>query len=396
MARLSHPNIVAIHDIGQADELLYFVMEYVEGVNLRQAMQAGMLTPDEALAVVPQICDALQYAHDEDIIHRDIKPENILLDKRGQVKIADFGLSKMLQQEWSDLSLTGTEQVMATIRYMAPEQMQKTRDVDHRADIYSLGVVFYELLTGEVPMGHFDPPSKRVEIDVKLDEVVLRALAREPDKRYQQASELKTDVQATKSLPTPGQSAQHEVSSAAPDLHADAATCCHLRNSDSGLRCADYAADHGCLHRPVELRPVLPERRFPHSGDYCAGPVYSDWHVDAGQRVAGTTGRAGRDIFQRTAWIPTSDTGMAVRSTAGLVRRERHRRVKKLIFVRVAFRSELGCSLRLSAWATEGVSSRPLYSFDRMPATCPTQRVESPSLASWYMRPGSVVREYVL
>jgi len=218
LARLSHPNIVAIHDIGQADELLYFVMEYVDGVNLRQAIQAGLLTQNEALAVVPQICDALQYAHDAGIVHRDIKPENILLDKRGQVKIADFGLSKILQQEWSDLSLTGTQQVMGTLRYMAPEQLQKTRTVDHRADIYSLGVVFYELLTGEVPMGHFDPPSSKIEIDVKLDKVVLRALAREPDKRYQQANELKTDVQATRSLPAPAQTEQEDRSSVVPEL----------------------------------------------------------------------------------------------------------------------------------------------------------------------------------
>ncbi len=196
MAKLGHPNIVGIYDFGQTGGLYYFVMEYIDGANLRQTIQTGKLQPAEALAIVPQICDALQYAHDEGIVHRDIKPENILLDKRGRVKIADFGLSKLVHQgSKHDVSLTGTEQIMGTVRYMAPEQMMGTRFVDHRADIYSLGVVFYELLTGDLPMGRFAPPSQRVQIDVRLDEVVLRALEQEPDKRYQHASEVKTGVE---------------------------------------------------------------------------------------------------------------------------------------------------------------------------------------------------------
>ncbi len=196
LARLSHPNIVAVYDFGRTgDGLFYFVMEYVDGVNLRQAIQSGGMSPKEALAIVPQICDALQFAHDEGIVHRDIKPENILVDKRGRVKIADFGLAKLLGQAPSDVCLTGTQQVMGTLRYMAPEQMAGTKAVDHRADIYSLGVVFYELLTGELPMGRFAPPSKRVQIDVRLDEVVLRALETDPEQRYQHVSEVKTAME---------------------------------------------------------------------------------------------------------------------------------------------------------------------------------------------------------
>lgn len=204
LARLNHPNIVTIHDFGQTDGLFFFVMEYIEGANLRQAMQAGRLKPEGALAIIPQICDALQYAHDEGIVHRDIKPENILLDKKGRLKIADFGLSKLLTsagRESPEASLTGTNQVMGTLHYMAPEQMHGTKTVDHRADIYSLGVIFYELLTGDIPAGHFEPPSRRVQVDVRLDEVVLRALAREPAKRYQQASDVKTDVESVRSTP---------------------------------------------------------------------------------------------------------------------------------------------------------------------------------------------------
>ena len=200
MARLNHPNIVAIHDFGQTEGLFYFVMEYVDGVNLRQMIQSGTIQPEQALAIVPQICDALQFAHDEGIVHRDIKPENVLIDTKGQVKIADFGLARLLGQE-QDATLTHPDQVMGTLRYMAPEQMQGTHNVDHRADIFSLGVVFYELLTGMVPMWNFDPPSKKVQIDVRLDQVVLRALAQQPERRYQQASDVKTDVETLDSTP---------------------------------------------------------------------------------------------------------------------------------------------------------------------------------------------------
>jgi serine/threonine protein kinase len=196
LAMLSHPNIVGVHDVGQAGGFCYFIMEFVDGVNLRQAMRAARLKPAEALRIVPQICDALQFAHDEGIVHRDIKPENILIDKKGRVKIADFGLAKLLDKTPSDLSLTGPQQVMGTINYMAPEQLEGARDVDHRADIYSLGVTFYEMLTGELPIGRFAAPSKRAYTDARLDEVVLRSLEKAPAERYQNANDIKTDVEA--------------------------------------------------------------------------------------------------------------------------------------------------------------------------------------------------------
>ena len=202
LAMLNHSCIVAVYDFGEADGLYFFVMEYVDGANLRQTIETGRLTPPEALAIVPQICEALQFAHDEGVVHRDIKPENILIDKRGRVKIADFGLAKLLGLDADDsaaeksFTLTGTHQVMGTPRYMAPEQMQGSNAVDHRADIYSLGVVFYEMLTGELPIGRFEPPSKKVHIDVRLDEVVLRSLEATPERRYQHASDVKTDVES--------------------------------------------------------------------------------------------------------------------------------------------------------------------------------------------------------
>ena len=206
LARLDHPNIVAVFDFGQTTGgLYYFVMEYVDGLNLRQLLTTAKITPREALAIVPQICDALQTAHDQGIVHRDIKPENILLDKRGRVKIADFGIAKIVGGQAPDITLTGAGEVMGTPVYMAPEQIEHPREVDHRADIYSLGVVFYQMLTGELPLGKFAPPSRKVQIDVRLDAVVLRALEKEPELRFQQAGEVKTQIETIASTNAPPQ-----------------------------------------------------------------------------------------------------------------------------------------------------------------------------------------------
>jgi predicted Ser/Thr protein kinase len=203
LARLSHPHIVTVYDFGESGGYYFFLMEFVDGVNLRQALQAGKFTPEQAVKVVPQICDALQYAHEKGVVHRDIKPENVLLNEQGRVKIADFGLAKLLGREPAIPTLTGTRQVLGTPHYMAPEQMERPGTVDHRADIFSLGVLFYEMLTGELPLGRFPPPSQKVAIDLRLDEVVLRTLEKEPDRRYQKASEVRTDVETIASTPRP-------------------------------------------------------------------------------------------------------------------------------------------------------------------------------------------------
>ncbi|HWY30033.1 MAG TPA: serine/threonine-protein kinase, partial [Candidatus Acidoferrum sp.] len=211
LAKLNHPNIVTVHDFGQADGHFYFLMEYVDGVNLRDLLRGGRLSPKEALAIVPAICEALQYAHDRGIVHRDIKPENILLDREGKVKIADFGVARILADPTAEKAgiqaapgaaagMTA-EGVLGTPKYMAPEQSERPGEVDHRADIYSLGVVFYEMLTGELPAKRIEPPSKKVQIDVRLDEVVLHALEREPERRYQQASALRTEVETIAGSP---------------------------------------------------------------------------------------------------------------------------------------------------------------------------------------------------
>ena len=199
LARLNHPNIVTVHDFGQANGFFYLLMEFVDGVNLRQGMGAGRFTAAQALAIVPKICDALQYAHNEGVLHRDIKPENILLDTRGRVKIADFGIAKIFGAPVAEETLTGTGATLGTPHYMAPEQIENPTEVDHRADIYSLGVVFYELLTGELPLGRFKPPSEKTTVDARVDDIVFRALQKERELRQQSATEVRTAVETVAS-----------------------------------------------------------------------------------------------------------------------------------------------------------------------------------------------------
>jgi serine/threonine protein kinase len=201
LAKLNHPNIVSVFDFGQAGGFYYLMMEYVDGVNLRQAMRAGRFSPAEALAIVPKICEALQYAHEQGVLHRDIKPENILLDAKGRVKIADFGIAKLVGEDAPSFTLTGTGHALGTPHYMAPEQLETPGEVDHRADIYSLGVVFYEMLTGELPIGRFKPPSERTPLDQRVDEIVMRALERERELRQKNAGEFKTQVERVRSEP---------------------------------------------------------------------------------------------------------------------------------------------------------------------------------------------------
>lgn len=200
LAKLSHPHIVTVHDFGRAGGFFYLLMEFVDGVNLRQLLQSRRLTSKEALSIVPPVCEALQCAHDHGIVHRDIKPENLLIDKSGVVKIADFGISKMIGCEvktavGADEGGAGAaaSQPLGTPGYAAPEQAGG--NADNRADIYSLGVVLYEMLTGERPKDKIEAPSKRVLVDVRIDEIVLRALEKTPELRFATVAEFRTQVE---------------------------------------------------------------------------------------------------------------------------------------------------------------------------------------------------------
>lgn len=190
LAKLQHPNLVVVHDFGEADGLYFIVMEYVEGPNLRRLIQSGNLPPARTLEILPQICSGLRYAHSQGLIHRDIKPENILVGDDGRVRITDFGLARLVDPSPTDISLTASTHAPGTPHYMAPEQLRDPDGVDHRVDIFALGVMFYEMLTGHLPQGRFALPSEEVSVDSRVDDVVLRSLEPNPQMRYQQADEV--------------------------------------------------------------------------------------------------------------------------------------------------------------------------------------------------------------
>lgn len=197
LAQLSHPNIVSIVDKGKACDTYYLVMEFVEGPSLRELQKNG-ITPAAALRALADVARAIDYAHGRGIVHRDLKPENILIDAQaGNIaKVSDFGLAGFLEGQPNRFDVTATHVAMGTLAYMAPEQRVDAKNADARADIYSLGVMLYELLVGEPPMGSYSPPSAKVSgLDVRLDAVVERCLKPDPRDRYQKASELLADLE---------------------------------------------------------------------------------------------------------------------------------------------------------------------------------------------------------
>lgn len=195
MARLSHPHIIAVYDFGKTSEgHLYFAMELVDGVNLHEMIHGPGIPPAQALEIIEGVCDALEYAHAKGVVHRDIKPANVMVNTDGCVKVADFGLARRTDANPNTRGRTVAGTVLGTPDYMAPEQMRGI-EVDHRADVYSLGVVLYEMLCKEVPRGFFDPPSKRIGVDTSIDDVVKKAMQQMPERRYQRTAEMKTEVQ---------------------------------------------------------------------------------------------------------------------------------------------------------------------------------------------------------
>jgi uncharacterized protein YndB with AHSA1/START domain/predicted Ser/Thr protein kinase len=193
LAKLRHPFIVAVFDVCKAGDLYGLVMEYVEGASLRQLLAEGSITPRDALDFVPQIAEALQHAHEAGVVHRDIKPENVLVDSRGRVRLVDFGLATLFGPK-APARGPDDERVVGTLRYMAPEQITMPEAVDHRADIFSTGVVFYEMLARELPGPDRIPPSRKAAMDPRIDPIVLLALEPERDRRYQEARLMHRDI----------------------------------------------------------------------------------------------------------------------------------------------------------------------------------------------------------
>ena len=199
LATLSHPNIVDIVDKGRSGATWFLVMEYIDGRSLREVVRSPLLEPGAALRMVMEICRGVEYAHSRGVIHRDLKPENILFDEQagGIAKVTDFGLASFIEGTGAErFNMTETHVSMGTYSYMAPEQRVDARKADHRADIYSLGVILYELLVGDVPVGQFDPPSSRKPgVDTRVDAIVSRCLKPDPGDRYARVSDLLIDLE---------------------------------------------------------------------------------------------------------------------------------------------------------------------------------------------------------
>ncbi|MBF5045140.1 serine/threonine protein kinase [Aggregicoccus sp. 17bor-14] len=198
LATLRHPHIVSIVDKGQTEDTYFLVMEFVDGPSLREVMRSPLLDTNGVLRIMMEIARAIDYAHGRGVIHRDLKPENILFDEQagGIPKVSDFGLASFLEGNDARFEVTATHVAMGTLAYMAPEQRVDAKTADGRADIFSFGVILYEMLVGELPMGNFDPPSQRKPgLDPRLDAVVFRCLRPDPSDRYPSMAALISDLE---------------------------------------------------------------------------------------------------------------------------------------------------------------------------------------------------------
>ncbi|WP_461528226.1 serine/threonine protein kinase [Prosthecobacter sp.] len=221
MARLKHPGIVGVYDFGTtSDGLLYIVMEYIDGTDVsRMISSQGRLHTNHAMAITAHICDALAYAHEQGIIHRDIKPANIMVGHDGVVKVADFGLAKMSHHGQSGLTQSGM--TMGTLLYMAPESLMLGTAVDRRADIYAMGVMLYQMLTGVLPQGVFKPPSQVVPgLDPRYDPIISKAMQEDRDTRYPNAMTMRRDLDTI--LTQPVQKVEAHAAQASSSIEAQA------------------------------------------------------------------------------------------------------------------------------------------------------------------------------
>ena len=212
VAALSHPNIVKVYDVGFSDKLQFMVMEYIDGITLKEYIDnERVLTWKDSVHFIIQVLRALQHAHDKGIVHRDIKPQNIMLFTDGTIKVMDFGIAKSAKEQ----AYAATDQAIGTVYYISPEQARGD-EVDEKSDIYSVGVMFYEMLTGQKPFDADKPVSIAVmhmnntpqrprainpDIPAGLEEIILRAMEKDPENRYQTAADMIKDIESFKSNP---------------------------------------------------------------------------------------------------------------------------------------------------------------------------------------------------
>ena len=189
MARLNHPNLIGVYDFGEVNGMLFIIMEFVPGQSLFHSTQAQAIDPKEVMRLISAICSGLAHAHENGIIHRDIKPSNILLDLQNEPKIGDFGLAHPVGTGHQEGA-----QIYGTPGYTAPEVVNNPKSVNHRADIFSIGVLLHELLTGKLPADDPRPASQIAHCDLRFDAIIRRATAEVPEARYANAHQIIADI----------------------------------------------------------------------------------------------------------------------------------------------------------------------------------------------------------
>jgi len=212
MARLNHPNLIGVYDFGEVEGMLYIIMEYVPGKSLFHSAHGIAIDPGEVICLVTGICNGLAHAHENGIVHRDIKPSNILLDLNAQPKIGDFGLARPVERKDTE-----GDDIFGTPHYTAPEVVNSPESVGFRADIFSVGVVLHELLTGLLPADDPRPVSAIRGCDPRFDAIIRRATNPDPELRYANAAEIARDLYAISVSPAPRvSSTAHSISNARP------------------------------------------------------------------------------------------------------------------------------------------------------------------------------------
>src|SRR3954464_3957889 len=269
---LNHGNIVTIYDAGEENGLFYIAMEYIEGVTLHSVLnQRKTLPPEDIINISKQVCAGLDHAHHHGVIHRDVKPANIMLEPDGTAKIMDFGIAK------SGGGLTSTGQVLGTPNYMAPEQV-RGHALDGRTDLFSFGVMLYEMTTGEKPFAgtnvttiiykiiHENPvPPRELDVTIHpgLDKVIMKALAKKPEERYQTGAELARELQNYKSLGANTDSTQEIPSSSFPAATGAAPkpAPANAAKAPAGAKTAAPAAVASSTPKPRKMQPPPPSMK---------------------------------------------------------------------------------------------------------------------------------------
>jgi serine/threonine-protein kinase len=291
MARSNHPNLVQVHDMEQVGEARYIILEFVRGRSLRDLLNSGRVPLPQVFAVMHGVLQGLNYAHRHAIVHRDMKPENVLLSDEGDVKVADFGIARLTDDAGGGSTATKTGTTVGTPQYMSPEQVS-TSKVDGRSDLYSAGIMLYELVCGRPPFvatevdGPFTlmakhvqapppPPAiHRPDIDPQLEEVILKALAKRPEDRYQTGSEFDDALGKVADRLSPGW--EHALEPGADLARMTPAAGATMPSIPSVVAAPQVAAavapPTGAVPPPIPGQPVVPSQRVAVAQNYNPAP----------------------------------------------------------------------------------------------------------------------------